>query len=112
MTGYTVYMSPRALIALMCQSNTLDLKRWGPSYELRLAKYAERGFEVHIPFLDREKVDYGRVSSSQSLCDDPFGNRCYTYAILDTTTDLRPESHSPAEGSGTPARVGVVGIHA
>lgn len=55
-------MAPRALVALMCQTNTVDLSRWGPSYEIRLVKYAERGFEVCVPFLDREKVAYGRVS--------------------------------------------------
>lgn len=59
--GETVYINPRGLVAFMRQTNTVDLSLWTPSYEVRLAKYAVRGFEVHVPFLDREKVAYNRV---------------------------------------------------
>jgi hypothetical protein len=55
--GKQVYASPRALAAYMTQINTIDLTRRSPSYENRLSKYAQRGFEVHWPSLDRSRID-------------------------------------------------------
>ncbi|KAK5111614.1 hypothetical protein LTR85_011792 [Meristemomyces frigidus] len=55
--GQQVWASPRALVAYMTQTNTVDLTRRSPSYENRLSKYAKRGFEVYWPTLDRSKVD-------------------------------------------------------
>lgn len=42
---------------MMRQCNTVDVTRRSPSYEVRLAKYSRRGFEVYVPALEREKVD-------------------------------------------------------
>ncbi|KAK6419610.1 hypothetical protein LTR95_017028, partial [Oleoguttula sp. CCFEE 5521] len=55
--GKQVYASPRALAAYMTQINTIDLTRRSPSYENRLSKYRQRGFEVHWPELDRSRID-------------------------------------------------------
>ncbi|KAF7300977.1 putative ankyrin repeat protein [Mycena indigotica] len=55
--GSRVYASPRAIIAMMRQCNTVDMTRRSPSYEVRLAKYARRGFEVFVPSLSRSEVD-------------------------------------------------------
>ena len=33
------------------------MERRSPSYEMRLAKYAERGFAVVVPSLERNKID-------------------------------------------------------
>ncbi|OQO13617.1 hypothetical protein B0A48_01846 [Cryoendolithus antarcticus] len=55
--GRQVYASPRALAAYMTQINTIDLTRRSPSYENRLSKYRQRGFEVHWPELDRSRID-------------------------------------------------------
>jgi ankyrin repeat protein len=55
--GKQVYASPRALAAYMTQVNTVDLTRRSPSYENRLSKYAQRGFEVYWPSLDRSRID-------------------------------------------------------
>ncbi|KAJ2911616.1 hypothetical protein MD484_g8798, partial [Candolleomyces efflorescens] len=55
--GQSVWANPRAVIALMRQCNTVDLTRRSPSYEVRLAKYAERGFEVFVPHLERARID-------------------------------------------------------
>lgn len=41
----------------MRQCNTVDMRRRSPSYEVRLAKYAKRGFEVHVPDLVRANID-------------------------------------------------------
>ena len=41
----------------MRQSNTVDMTRRSPSYEVRLAKYASRGFEVYVPGLKRDEID-------------------------------------------------------
>lgn len=56
-TGQRVWVNPRSLTALVRQANTVDMTRRSPSYEIRLAKYAERGFEVYVPSLDRKKID-------------------------------------------------------
>nr|OQO24706.1 hypothetical protein B0A51_08620 [Rachicladosporium sp. CCFEE 5018] len=55
--GKQVYASPRALAAYMTQINTIDLTRRSPSYENRLSKYRQRGFEAHWPELDRSRID-------------------------------------------------------
>lgn len=55
--GDRVWASPRAIVSMMRQSNTVDMTRRSPSYEVRLAKYASRGFEVYIPGLNRGEID-------------------------------------------------------
>jgi len=55
--GNRVWANPRSVIAMMRQCNTVDMTRRSPSYEVRLAKYAERFYEVYIPTLEREKID-------------------------------------------------------
>ena len=55
--GDRVWANPRAIVAMMRQSNTVDVTRRSPSYEVRLAKYSSRGFEIYIPGLKRDEVD-------------------------------------------------------
>ncbi len=42
---------------MMQQCNTVDMTRRSPSYEVRLAKYSSRAFEVYVPTLRREDID-------------------------------------------------------
>ncbi|PFH47159.1 hypothetical protein AMATHDRAFT_7033 [Amanita thiersii Skay4041] len=53
--GERVWANPRAIIAMMRQCNTIDVTRRSPSYEVRLSKYAKRGFEVYVPTLIFER---------------------------------------------------------
>ena len=39
------------------QSNTVDMTRRSPSYEVRLTKYSMRDFEVYVPTLRRDDID-------------------------------------------------------
>ncbi|KAJ6447398.1 hypothetical protein C8R47DRAFT_1231449 [Mycena vitilis] len=55
--GNRVYANPRAIVAMMRQCNTVDMTRRSPSYEVRLAKYSARAFEVYVPSLSRADVD-------------------------------------------------------
>lgn len=55
--GSDVFVCPRTALAMITQSNTVDMTRRSPSYEMRLSKYAERGFEVLVQGLDRDRVD-------------------------------------------------------
>lgn len=55
--GQRVWATPRAVAASLTQTNTVEMTRRSPSYEMRLAKYAERGFEIYIPDLHREQID-------------------------------------------------------
>ena len=55
--GTRVWASARAVVAMMLQANTVDMTRRSPSYEVRLMKYAMRGFEVYVPALRRENID-------------------------------------------------------
>ncbi|KAF8905742.1 hypothetical protein CPB84DRAFT_1960271 [Gymnopilus junonius] len=55
--GNRVWANPRAVVAMMRQCNTVDMTRRSPSYEVRLSKYSQRGFEVYVPNLERDKID-------------------------------------------------------
>lgn len=55
--GTNVLVPPRTALSIMTQSNIVDMSRRSPSYEMRLAKYATRGFEILVEGLDRERVD-------------------------------------------------------
>ncbi|GMH44672.1 hypothetical protein BSKO_12624 [Bryopsis sp. KO-2023] len=55
--GDQVWVTPRCHLALVNQINPLNLTRRSPTYEVRLAKYARRGFEVPIPDLQRDRID-------------------------------------------------------
>ncbi|KAI9925755.1 hypothetical protein MW887_005561 [Aspergillus wentii] len=55
--GKQVYVSPRALVSYITQTNQVDLTRRSPSYENRLSKYSHRGFEVYWPQLERSRID-------------------------------------------------------
>lgn len=55
--GKNVFMCPRAVLSFLSQTNTVDMTRRSPSYEMRLAKYAERGFEIVVDTLNRDRID-------------------------------------------------------
>jgi hypothetical protein len=58
-------------LALEAGVNILNpLHAWPnkPSYELRLAKYAYRGFPVLVPGLDKKRIDYDRIRQTD-LCE-------------------------------------------
>ncbi|RDB20232.1 hypothetical protein Hypma_012624 [Hypsizygus marmoreus] len=55
--GERVLANPRAIVAMMRQANTVDMTRRSPSYEVRLAKYSSRTFEVYVPSLQRDNID-------------------------------------------------------
>ncbi|RIA83139.1 hypothetical protein C1645_699703 [Glomus cerebriforme] len=55
--GENVWALPRAHQAIIKQRNIVDLTRRSPSYEIRLIKYAERGFEIKVPSLERSRID-------------------------------------------------------
>lgn len=55
--GEKVYANPRAIVAIMRQCNTVDMTRRSPSYEVRLAKYSNRAFEVYVQTLERQQID-------------------------------------------------------
>uniref|UniRef100_A0A8H8CK80 Uncharacterized protein n=1 Tax=Psilocybe cubensis TaxID=181762 RepID=A0A8H8CK80_PSICU len=56
--GISVYVTPRSLAAIVRQCNMIDLQRWSPEYEFRLAKYGARSYEVYIPQMERRKFVY------------------------------------------------------
>ena len=68
--GNTVYGNPRAIVSVMRQCNTVDMSRRSPSYEVRLAKYAARGFEVYVDDLRRGDIDptVSAVVNEHYLC--------------------------------------------
>lgn len=55
--GSQVFAAPRAFISLVTQSITVDMTRRSPSYEMRLAKYAQRGFEIFVPDMRKDDID-------------------------------------------------------
>ena len=68
--GYTVRALPRALRALRLGYVVCNpLHSWPnqPTYELRLAKYASRGFAVAVPGLNLAEIDLLQATSQGSL---------------------------------------------
>ncbi|KDR65581.1 hypothetical protein GALMADRAFT_148580 [Galerina marginata CBS 339.88] len=59
--GEKLWINPRGFAALVRRCNTVDMTRRSPSYELRLAKYAKRGFEVYLPTLRRDQVNETKI---------------------------------------------------
>jgi hypothetical protein len=55
--GSSVIANSRSLEALALRINTVDLTIRSNTTENRLLKYAERGFAINVPNLDRRKVD-------------------------------------------------------
>jgi hypothetical protein len=55
--GNQVFATPRAFVSFVTQTMTVDMTRRSPSYEVRLVKYAQRGFEIFVPDLHRAKID-------------------------------------------------------
>lgn len=70
--GSDVFACPRAFISLVTQSVTVDMSRRSPSYEMRLAKYATRGFEIFVPDLRREDIDPTVHNPQPHLADIRF----------------------------------------
>lgn len=62
--GTNVWASPRAVRAIASRCNRIDMSRRSPSYEVRLAKYADRGFEVVVPSLAGASVNPHLFESS------------------------------------------------
>lgn len=50
-------MNARSAVAFATQCNIIDLTRRSPSYENRLAKYRQRGFEIYRQHLERDRLD-------------------------------------------------------
>ena len=68
--GTHVFATPRAFISMVTQSMTVDMSRRSPSYEIRLAKYANRGFEIFIPDLRRDDIDPTVPLSTKKTAND------------------------------------------
>lgn len=65
--GRNVWLTPRCVSALQSGVNVLNpLHAWPnqPSYELRLAKYANRGFAVSVPGIDSNRIDFSWIHQS------------------------------------------------
>ena len=54
--GDRAWVTQRAHLALVTQTNPIDMTRRSPTYEMRLAKYASRGFEVMDPYVLQQGV--------------------------------------------------------
>ncbi|KAJ6601282.1 ankyrin repeat protein [Mycena vulgaris] len=95
--GSRVYASPRAIIAMMRQCNTIDETRRSSSYEIRLSKYAVRGFEIYYPSLKRGEVDptiYERSLTrieglARLLVLEKLANSDVRYTFLESRRTLR-----------------------
>jgi hypothetical protein len=108
--GDRVWASPRAIVSMMRQSNTVDMTRRSPSYEIRLAKYSSRGFEVYIPGLKRGEIDptVGRchllyrailIYSNRSMSvplDASKGSPAYLLSRNSLLMKLEPSTNSSA----------------
>lgn len=94
--GSRILANPRSIVAMMRQANTVDITRRSPSYEIRLSKYATRGFEIYVPKLRREDVDptvCSSLSNMRQVIDIPKIEDFRTF-------------HQPYHGSRSSPRIG------
>ncbi len=64
--GKQVYCLPRARRAINTRMNLVDVDRQSTTYEVRLFKYAKRGFRVGVPGYDPELIQNEEVNRSQA----------------------------------------------
>ncbi|KAF8187448.1 hypothetical protein BJ912DRAFT_969815 [Pholiota molesta] len=69
--GKHVWATPRSMASILTQINTVDMTRRSPSYEIRLVKYARRGWEISYPALRRG--DLNLMLYNQDLAFMPTG---------------------------------------
>ncbi|KAI3083872.1 hypothetical protein CBS147353_2016 [Aspergillus niger] len=55
--GRHVYTTPRGATAISTRTNTIDLTRRSPSYEMRLFKYRKQNLDVFWESLDRSRIN-------------------------------------------------------
>ena len=70
--GETVWATRRAVDAIRYKLNEVNLDLRGDAYENRALKYAERGFAIGIPRLDRRRLDPKYLAFN--LVEDTWGD--------------------------------------
>ena len=103
--GWHVLALPRCIRALQSGRNVVNaLHGWprSPAYEIRLAKYATRGFSVHCPGIDPAQVDHGRVRGASFEALDGVARLLRLANLLEAT---RPSSFR--EAKALMAKVGI-----
>ena len=66
-----------------------------PAYEVRLAKYATRGFSVHCPGLGPAQVDHGRVHEASFETLDGVARLLWLANLLEATRPSRFRASKP-----------------
>jgi hypothetical protein len=61
--GKDLWITDRALYALVNKSNTVNFDRMSPSYLDRLVKYGTRGFAIAIPNFSKASVNYKEIEN-------------------------------------------------
>jgi hypothetical protein len=62
--GKRVWALPRSRRAIVQRRNVVDMSRRSLTYEVRLYKYAKRGFAVAVPGFERSRVDFAAVAAA------------------------------------------------
>ena len=97
--GWRVWALPRAVRALQTSRNTVNsLHSWPRSaaYEIRLTKYACRGFAVFCPGLDVANVDHALVRAGQFSALSGVARLLHLANLLETS---RPASFDDAKAT-------------
>ncbi|KAJ7919286.1 hypothetical protein B0H13DRAFT_249332 [Mycena leptocephala] len=84
-------VSMTGIVAMMRQCNTDETRR-SSSYEVRLSKYAVRGFEVYYPSLRRKDISLTRIEGlARLLVLEKLANTLaeVRYTFLDSRRTLR-----------------------
>lgn len=61
--GKYLWATERAIYAIQNMVNWVDPNRASPSYIHRLSKYMKRGFEIKLPLLDTNFIDFDAIES-------------------------------------------------
>ncbi|KAG2387067.1 hypothetical protein C9374_002102 [Naegleria lovaniensis] len=82
--GSQVFCLPRGRRAINTRSNLVDPSRQSKTYEIRLLKYAKRGFRIAIPGYDETKIK-NEILLAGKTAYTPIRRRRYRYYMTQTT---------------------------
>jgi hypothetical protein len=94
--GKEIYLSERCLYSFRNHLLTVDFDRMSPTYEYRLAKYLNRGFDLYVPGIDISHIHFTTIAQLKkkynSVNIDPVTGEMTLWSKYSRTATLQDSS--------------------